>query len=83
MSHEIREERWTADLAERAEDLLYEFNVAATGIRDGRSFAFTSRGEQNRLLGCALGHTWGNACELKTLWVDEARRRAGLGRRSR
>lgn len=80
MSDEIRVETWTPELAERAEDLLYEFNVAATGISDGRMLAFTVRGEENRLLGCALGHTWGGTCELKTLWVEEALRRRGLGR---
>jgi N-acetylglutamate synthase-like GNAT family acetyltransferase len=43
-------------------------------------FAFTTRGEENRLLACALGHTWGGTCELKTLWVEEALRHRGLGR---
>jgi ribosomal protein S18 acetylase RimI-like enzyme len=80
MSDEIRVETWTPELAERGEDLIYEFNVAATGISDGSMFAFTVRGEKNRLLGCALGHTWGGACELKTLWVEEALRHRGLGR---
>jgi GNAT superfamily N-acetyltransferase len=79
MHDEIRQESWTPELAERGEDLIYEFNVAATGISDGRTFAFTTRGEANRLLACALGHTWGGTCELKTLWVEEALRRRGLG----
>jgi N-acetylglutamate synthase-like GNAT family acetyltransferase len=80
MREEIREETWTPELAQRGDDLIYEFNVAATGISDGRVFAFTTRGEENRLLACALGHTWGGTCELKTLWVEEALRHRGLGR---
>jgi len=80
MADEIRVETWTPELALRGEDLIYEFNVAATGITDGGMFAFTVRGEEGRLLGCALGHTWGGMCELKTLWVEQALRHRGLGR---
>jgi len=77
---EIRSEEWTLALSGAAEDLIYEFNVAATGIRDGEGLALTMRDDGGRLLAAAIGHTWGGTCELKTVWVDEPLRRRGIGR---
>jgi ribosomal protein S18 acetylase RimI-like enzyme len=31
------------------------------------------------VVGGAVGRTWGECCELQQLWVDEARRRQGIG----
>ncbi len=33
------------------------------------------------MIGAAIGHTWGQSCELGQLWVAEASRRQGLGSR--
>jgi ribosomal protein S18 acetylase RimI-like enzyme len=77
---DIRFEEWSAALADQVEDLLYAFNVEATGISDGRGLALVMRGEDERILAAAIGHTWGETCELKQVWVDASLRRRGLGR---
>jgi GNAT superfamily N-acetyltransferase len=61
------------------EDRLYEFNSAATGITDGQGLAIFVRDEQDRIVAGICGHTWGGCCEIRQLWVDESRRRQGLG----
>jgi ribosomal protein S18 acetylase RimI-like enzyme len=78
--HEIRSEPWDVALSGELEDRIYAFNVAQTGIDDGRMLALVVRDAGGRCVAGALGHTWGGTCELKTVWVDEPLRRAGLGR---
>ncbi len=63
------------------EDRLYEFNRAATGITDGRSLAVLIRDGTEDIVAGAAGHTWGETCELRQVWVAEPLRRRGLGRR--
>jgi ribosomal protein S18 acetylase RimI-like enzyme len=63
------------------EDRLYEFNQAATGIGDGRTLGVFVRDDSGSIVAAAAGHTWGGTCELRQVWVAEAQRRAGLGRR--
>jgi len=62
------------------EEQLYEFNVEATGIRDGRLLRVLVRDAEGGLVGAAMGHTWGGTCEVLHLWVAAGRRRRGLGR---
>jgi ribosomal protein S18 acetylase RimI-like enzyme len=62
------------------EERLYQFNVAATGIGDGRELGIFARDEAGGLLGAIIGTTWGGCCEIRILWVSEAERRRGLGR---
>jgi GNAT superfamily N-acetyltransferase len=62
------------------EDRLYDFNVAATGISDGRALAIFVRGEDGKLQAGLCGHTWGRCCEIKQLWVEESLRGEGIGR---
>ncbi len=76
----IRLEEWTNELASNLEDRLYAFNVAATGIADGRGLALVARDPAGRAVAAALGTTWGGTCELKQVWVDVALRGSGLGR---
>ena len=78
--HEIRSEPWDDTLSGELEDRIYAFNVAQTGIDDGRMLALVVRDATGRCVAGALGHTWGGTCELKTVWVDEPLRRTGLGR---
>jgi ribosomal protein S18 acetylase RimI-like enzyme len=63
------------------DERLYEFNRAATGIDDGRALGVFVRDHSGNIVGAAAGHTWGGTCELRQVWVAEAQRRAGLGRR--
>jgi GNAT superfamily N-acetyltransferase len=62
------------------EDRLYEFNVAATGIADGRALAVLVRDDDGQIVAGACGHTWGGCCEIRQVWVKESLRHRGLGR---
>lgn len=59
---------------------IYDFNMQATGLRDGRPLAGVIRDEAGDMIAAINGHTWGGCCHVVHLWVHEARRRAGLGR---
>jgi GNAT superfamily N-acetyltransferase len=63
------------------EDRLYEFNVARTGIEDGRLLAIFLRDAHNDILAGLYGWTWGRCCEVRSLWVHEQWRGQGLGTR--
>ena len=63
------------------EDRLYELNKAATGIADGRSLGVFLRDAAQDIVAAAAGHTWGETCELRQVWVAEPLRRQGIGRR--
>jgi len=66
---------------EYLEDRLYEFNTAATGIADGRSLGIFLRDVEQKIVAGAAGHTWGETCELRQVWVAEPLRCQGVGRR--
>ena len=57
---------------------LYEFNMDATGYRDGAELGFVVE-TAGEVVAAAAGYTWGGICEVKTLWVHAEHRRAGLG----
>ena len=59
---------------------IYEFNVEATGVRDGRAFAGVVHDASGEILAAIDGHTWGACCYIAHLWVDAAHRRQGIGR---
>jgi GNAT superfamily N-acetyltransferase len=63
------------------EDRLYEFNSAATGITDGEWLAIFVRDEDQRIVAGICGNTWGGCAEIRQFWVEEARRKQGLGTR--
>jgi GNAT superfamily N-acetyltransferase len=68
----------TPDEVQFLEDRIYEFNSSATEITDGQLVAFFVR-EQDRIVAGISGNTWGGTCEIRQFWVDESRRRRGLG----
>jgi GNAT superfamily N-acetyltransferase len=71
----------TPEQIQYLEDRLYEFNSGATGIRDGEWLAIFAKDERGRIVAGICGNTWGGVCEIRQLWVEESRRRQGLGTR--
>ena len=61
------------------DERLYEFNVQATGCRDGRPFAGVVHDEAGTVVAAIDGHTWGGSGYVVHLWVHESRRRSGIG----
>lgn len=58
---------------------LGEANDAAAPLHEVRPLAAFARDAEGRVIGGAVGRTWGEGCELQQLWVEPARRRQGLG----
>jgi len=63
------------------EEQVNEFNFTTTGFRDARLLAIMLRDAGGRLYAGLSGHTWGGAAEIRFLWVNESRRRDGIGSR--
>lgn len=63
------------------EDQINEFNVAQTHFHDFQWLGFVLREARGAILAGIAGWTWGGCCEIRSLWVHEAMRRQGLGRR--
>jgi len=63
------------------EDRLYEFNVQAAGIDDGKWLGLFLRGPDGILIGGAYGWSWGNTCFLRYLFVPAGLRYQGYGTR--
>jgi GNAT superfamily N-acetyltransferase len=66
-----------AFLAER----IYEYNARASGYHDGESYSAVCRDNAGDIFAGASGFTWGGCCFVSYLWVSEALRGRGLGRR--
>ena len=67
------------DEVQYLEDRIYEFNSTATGIADGEWLAIFVRDDEGRIVAGICGNTWGGCLEIRQFWVEEARRRRGLG----
>jgi len=61
-------------------DRIYEFNVQATGLSDGRSLAGCIWDDAGEIIAGFHGHTWGGGAELAWVWVHEHHRGRALGR---
>jgi GNAT superfamily N-acetyltransferase len=61
------------------EDRLYEFNTEATGIAGGAWLAIVVRDDDGRIVAGLGGAIWGGCLEIRQLWVEDSRRRQGLG----
>ena len=60
---------------------LDAFNASAADLDAVRPLACFARRADGTLVGGAIARTWGACCEIQQLWVDEAHRRQGIGRR--
>lgn len=56
-------------------------NRAAAPLHDVRPLACIARDADGRVIGGAVGRTWGSCCELLQLWVDPGWRRQGIASR--
>lgn len=63
------------------EDQLDAYNIAQTGIDFGGLLACFVRAPDGGILAGISGWTWGNCCEIRTLWVHASLRGRGYGRR--
>jgi len=63
------------------DERLYEFNAAASGVRDGRWLAVFVRDGSGAVVAGMHGWTWGGTGFVQAIWVHESRRRLGLGSR--
>jgi len=70
-----------ASFVSELDDEIYKFNVAATGISDGRLLGIAVKDAKGNLIAGLSGHTWGGTCEIRLLWIAEGARRGGLGTR--
>jgi GNAT superfamily N-acetyltransferase len=62
-------------------DEIYAFNVAATGLNDGRLLRIAVREDEGGLVAGLSGWTWGGAGYVDRLWVRADQRGKGWGRR--
>jgi GNAT superfamily N-acetyltransferase len=63
------------------EDRIYEFNSAATGITGGAWLSIFVRDAEHRIVAGLCGAVWGGCLEIRQFWVEETRRKQGLGTR--
>jgi GNAT superfamily N-acetyltransferase len=77
---ELCDEEETRELEEFLVNRIYQFNAQITGYFDARLLGGRVRAPSGETLAAFNGHTWGGCCVVSNLWVDDARRRQGLGR---
>ncbi len=61
------------------DERIYEYNVAATNIHDGRMMYFAVRDVQGDTIAGLSGWTWGGCAAVEFLWVREDWRGKGFG----
>ncbi len=66
---------------ELLKDRLYEYNVARTGIDDGKLLGIFLRDDRGEIFAGLYGWTWGGCLDVQQLWVREDARGRGHGRR--
>ncbi len=74
---DVHDEAAVAELRER----IIAFNIAVTGYDDGRSLSCFLRDNGGEMYAGLDGFTWGGYAMIEWLWVAEAARGNGLGRR--
>jgi GNAT superfamily N-acetyltransferase len=61
------------------DERIYEYNVAATNIHDGRMMHFAVRDVRDEMVAGLSGWTWGSCAAVEFLWVRDDWRGKGLG----
>ncbi len=70
-----------ADDVEQATRGLDEHIAESAPVDQVRRLASFARNSSGSVIGGAVGRTWGECCELQTLWVDPEARGRGIARR--
>jgi GNAT superfamily N-acetyltransferase len=60
---------------------LDEYNFAVAPLTDVVPLAAVATNADSRVVGGAVGRTWGGCCELLQLWVEPTCRSSGVGTR--
>lgn len=76
---EVHDDQLPGDGAGVVDKGLGAFNIGAAPLHEVRALGCFARDERGAVVGGAVGRTWGEACELQQLWVDEAQRGSGIG----
>src|SRR5262245_65421976 len=63
------------------EDRIYDFNVARTGISDGKLVAAFLRDTDGAAIGGLFGWTWGATCYIRYLFITAPQRTEDNGTR--
>lgn len=61
------------------DERIYEYNVAATNIHDGRMMYFAIHDAHDAIIAGLSGWTWGGCAAVEFLWVRADWRGKGLG----
>lgn len=69
------------ELANLLDERIYEFNVEATGLADGRGLSIRAEDDKGQLVAGLSGWTWGGCGYVDVLWVAQSHRRQGIGTR--
>jgi len=69
------------DLMQAVDDGLERYNQQAAPLADVRPLGSFASDPGGRVIGGAVGRTWGGCCELLQLWVDTDHRRRGVATR--
>lgn len=77
---EVADRPTPADVA-AVDDGLHAYNQQASELTTIQTFGCFARLPNGDMVGGAVGRTWGTACEMQQIWVQEAHRRSGLGTR--
>lgn len=70
----------TRDQLEVVDRVLDEFNMGHEALRDVQRLSVFAEDDQRKIIGGAVGRTWGACCELQQLVVREEYRNRGIGR---
>ena len=70
-----------ADATQVVDQGIGDHNDSAAPLHQVQPLASLARDVQGRVIGGAVGRTWGQCCELMQLWVTPEQRLQGLGTR--
>ncbi len=69
------------EAARAVDEGLGTFNASAAPLHEVRALSCFARDASGRVVGGAVGRSWGLCCELQQLWVEPVSRGKGLGAR--